>query len=348
MRISVPGKLFLMGEYSVMHAGNPAIIVAVNKFLHAEIKESTDYQFTSEQGSFKWILDQNIPVLRYDMLIHAKAALNIAFQYLSYLKIVPKKFHLDVISELNHHDGIKYGLGSSGAIMIAVIKAILSYHQVPLDDMKIFKLAVLAQLDIKDVTSGGELAASLYGGWVYYERYDLLWVINNRGLAMKLIDLKWPKLTINHLEVDHYKVAICFTGISKSTKDYLDKVASKDLKSGFYKKFLETGKTLVLRFKEALLKQNDQVVYESIDAYRNLMLDLQTWAGIEIESTAFTTLIDSAHQYGYHAKISGAGFGDCGIAVLNEQEAFEPLLNIWSHQNFFPLNLKVWEIHHAN
>src|SRR5690554_4659283 len=111
--LKVPGKLFIIGEYSVIKPGNEAVLVGVDKFIHVKIKESDDYEFRSELGRFRWMLSDQVPVFMYDTLTHAKAAIYIAHKYLKYKGIEPKTYELELSSELTSPHNIKYGLGSS-------------------------------------------------------------------------------------------------------------------------------------------------------------------------------------------------------------------------------------------
>ena len=178
--LKVPGKLFIIGEYSVLKPGNEAILVAVNKFIHVTVEESKSYDFQSELGRFKWMLSEELPVFSYDTLKHAKAAIYTAHTFLKYKGVKPKVYEIKLTSEMMNEENQKYGLGSSGAVIVSVIKGILDLHGVKIRKLDLFKLAVLAQIEINDISSGGELAASIFGGWVHYKRYDLIWVMNHK------------------------------------------------------------------------------------------------------------------------------------------------------------------------
>ena len=41
IQIKTPGKLFVAGEYAVVEAGYPAIIIAVDRFIHLRITETS-------------------------------------------------------------------------------------------------------------------------------------------------------------------------------------------------------------------------------------------------------------------------------------------------------------------
>lgn len=343
MKIKIPGKLFVMGEYSVTQTNRHAVVCAVDKFLYASIESSDAYQMISSQGRFKWILDEGLPVLRYDHLKHVKAALYISHQYLKYLKVKPLVYKIVVKSELDNDNETKYGLGSSGAVIVAVIKAVTLFHGIKVSNLQLFKLSVLAQIDAVDVTSGAELAASIYTGWVYYKKYDYLWVLNHRGLSMKIVDMKWPGLEIEKIPGLSYELAVCYTGYSQSTKDYMDKIATKDLKSVYYQTFLKDAEHLVQTFKDALIHHNDDMLFKSIDTYRAKMHELALWGEISIESAPLTKMIESANSLGYHAKVSGAGNGDCGIALVKKDMNITQLNKLWQTEGLIPLDIHVWE-----
>ena len=40
IELSVPGKLFIAGEYAVVEPGHPAIIVAVDQFITVTVEEA--------------------------------------------------------------------------------------------------------------------------------------------------------------------------------------------------------------------------------------------------------------------------------------------------------------------
>lgn len=343
IKIEVPGKLFLIGEYSIMNPGNEAILISIDRFISVTIEESSVYELSSNYGHFKWILDNQEPVLNYTTLPHAKAAIYIAHRYLKHLGIRPSIYKIMIETELNHQDGQKYGLGSSGAVLIAVIKAILYFHGILVSKEQLFKLCVLSQLEISDLTSGGELAASIYTGWVAYKRYNPIFLFNHTGNLMDLVNQDWPGLKIQRLKITKYFPAICYSGIVQSTKDYIEKINQNDLKSIFYKAFISKAKLCVSQFKKALTANNDELVSQSISIYRQLMLDLQNWAQIQIETPTFSKMIKVANNLGITAKVSGAGYGDCGVAITTSHKQKLELNQAWEAADLMPLDLNVWE-----
>lgn len=342
--LRVPGKLYIIGEYSVLKPGNEAILVAVDKFINVSIFAATDYEFSSELGRFKWMLSEKLPVFMYDSLTHAKAAVYIAHTYLNYKKVIPSMYHIHLDSELTSPENKKYGLGSSGAVVIAVIKGVLAFHGVKISQIDLFKLAVLAQIEISDITSGGELAASIYGGWVHYQRYDLIWVMNHKGKFEEVMDLNWPLLKISKLDQPAFELAVCYSGLSQSSKDYTDKL--QQLSSNpWYATFLNKTHLIVTQFKEALVRSDYYTVKYMIELYRETLLELEKHVGIVIESDPFKKMMKIAEDFGFAAKTSGAGYGDCGFSIVRTKNDCANLQAAWLKSELVPLELNVWEYH---
>ncbi|MGZ7215618.1 GHMP family kinase ATP-binding protein, partial [Streptococcus pyogenes] len=65
----------------------------------------------------------------YDLIF---SAMNVAETYLRHIGIKTDGFYdLSVDSQLDDEpSGIKYGLGSSGAVTVATIKAVLAYYEI--------------------------------------------------------------------------------------------------------------------------------------------------------------------------------------------------------------------------
>ncbi|MBN3490463.1 phosphomevalonate kinase [Acholeplasma equirhinis] len=340
--LKVPGKLYIIGEYSVLKPGNEAVLVAVDKFINVTVDASKTYEFSSELGHFKWMLSDKLPVFVYDTLTHAKAAVYVAHLYLNYKQVEPKVYSINLSSELTTEENQKYGLGSSGAVVVSVIKGILDYHNVKIKKLDLFKLAVLAQIEINDISSGGELAASIFGGWVHYTRYDLIWVMNHKGKLDEVMTLTWPFLKITRLPKPPFELAICYSGISQSTSQMVGKMQTIN-QSPWYATFLNKTKLIVTQFKEALVRNDYFTTKYMLEMYRDQLLDLQSKSGIIIESSPFKKMMQIASDYGLPAKTSGAGFGDCGFAIAQNKNQRILVQDAWFKAGLTPLELNVWE-----
>ena len=179
-----PGKLFIAGEYAVVEPGHGAIVAAVSRYLTVTIDEATSVgTLTSTQNP-----DVVVEWIRKGELFHAKEdhpyklveeAIFVAEQY---VRESGKKtfalYSLSITSELDDAKrGIKYGLGSSGAVVVATIQAVLDFYKTPRTSLLVYKLSVLTNLRLSQRGSFGDIAASSFGGMVYYtspDRSDLL------------------------------------------------------------------------------------------------------------------------------------------------------------------------------
>lgn len=339
--LKIPGKLYIIGEYSILRPGNEAILVAVDKFVNIKINPSNSYEFSSEMGRFKWMLSDSLPVLMYDNLTHAKAAIYLAHMYLNYLNITPDIYHLELTSELTNNNNKKYGLGSSGAVIVGIIKSILLFHNVKISNIDLFKLSVLAQIEISDLTSGGELAASIYGGWVHYQRYDLIWVMNRKGKFDELLRYDWPLLKIETLKTPNIKLAVCYSGISQVSSDFVNKVAEINDKT-WYSTFLNKTHLIVEQFKEALIRNDYYTIKHMVELYKEAIDDLAKEVDIEIVSKPFKLMLKIAEDLGFIGKISGSGHGDCGFAIVENEDDIKTIHKEWKKNGLEPLNLRVW------
>lgn len=179
--IQVPGKLFIAGEYAVVEAGEPAIIGAVTSYLTLNIEE------TNEPVSTLWSSQNPDLTVRFtrslDGLLQASSneypllqtALTLGELYLK--AIMPdwtaKSFAIHITSALDDQKSHKkYGLGSSGAVVVAVIKGIFQLYGMSYTDEIIYKLAVLTALQHQKMGSFGDMASNSYGGVIYYQSPD--------------------------------------------------------------------------------------------------------------------------------------------------------------------------------
>ena len=133
-----PGKLFIAGEYAVVEPGHGAIVASVSRYLTVTIDEATSVgTLTSTQNP-----DVIVEWTREGELFHAKAdhpyglveeAILVAEQYVRECGTPTNALYsLSITSELDDAKrGIKYGLGSSGAVVVATIQAILDFSKTP-------------------------------------------------------------------------------------------------------------------------------------------------------------------------------------------------------------------------
>src|SRR5690554_6628541 len=112
-----------------------------------------------------------------------------------------KFYDVESDSELDSESGEKYGLGSSGAITVAMTEALLKFYEVDYSDLLVYKLSVIAQLRLEVNSSFGDLAAIAYTGWIRYTNFDLNHVLSAlfQKSVKNVVAMDWPYLRIQRL-----------------------------------------------------------------------------------------------------------------------------------------------------
>ncbi len=179
----------------------------------------------------------------------------------------------------------KYGFGSSSAVTVAALKALKP--NAPNKD--IFDAAYKIVLDIQGAGSGFDVAAATHGGTLYY--------VKNK--------------TIEPLAISDMPLIVGYTGIKSSTIDIVNTVAAK--RDAYPEKvdriFLGIAK-LVDQAKEKMLTGDWERVGRLMDFDQEYLRDLG------VSSEKLEALIKAAKRAGaWGAKLSGAGGGDCMIAM---------------------------------
>lgn len=318
LEVKIPGKLYLAGEYNVLNKGGNAVLVSVNRFLTVNIKSSEGYSFESAFNNYKWIVMDGIPQFNYNEKDISKYALLQVFKYLKYLEVDLKPFSINVVNDL-FYKGQKLGLGSSSAITLGIIKAVLLFHNIKLDNLLWFKLSVLSQVEGNYLSSGGDLASSIYGGYTYYERYDLIWLLQNKGNYKYILENDWPSLVIQEINASsNFKIK----GIW-SQKPHLNSNAHFNMtldKSVNYKNFITNSNLCVNNLKTSLETDDYKLLFESIIKNDYCLKKYHTYLKQKEYYYPFKWFYKMRDQFDLAGKISGAGFGDFAVIVYHEKD----------------------------
>ncbi|MGJ8514138.1 phosphomevalonate kinase [Carnimonas bestiolae] len=347
-----PGKLYIAGEYAVIEPGNTAILVAVDRFLRVRLTASEEVgSLTSSQygrlpvrwrrsGDHKLVLEREENPFDYVL-----SAIAVTEQYAREQGRELAFYHLDIDSQLDDSSGRKYGLGSSGAVTVATIKALARFYALALSPLMLFKLAALAQVDIQPNGSCGDLAASAYGGWIAYTCFDREWARRERAThtVTDMLSRDWPHLDVRRLSApSDLHLVIGWTGAPASTPALVAMVqARKSDSATHYDDFLSNAKRCMKAMVAAFEAGDTKCIQAEIRVYRRLLHSLGKSADTRIETPELDLLCAEAEHYGGAAKTSGAGGGDCGIAIFNADNDVSALLDAWTRNGILPLSLKV-------
>ncbi len=276
------------------------------------------------------------------------SAIHLTEQYARELGKPLGLYRLSVDSDLDSIDGKKYGLGSSAAVTVATVKALNQFYELKMTNDKLYKLAAIAHLDIQGNGSLGDIAASVYGGWIAYQSFDKTWLSAERRLhsLKELLDMVWPELSVELLTAPpKMSLLIGWTGSPASTSQLVDKITiARRTRKNEYSQFLFDSRTTVTRMIQGFRQASTMMIQAGVRANRTLLRQLSGFSGVDIETTLLAKLCDTAELFHGAAKSSGAGGGDCGIAIVDEQVEISDLLMAWKAQGIEVLRFQVHEI----
>lgn len=342
-----PGKLYLAGEYAVVNPGNPALLMAVNRYVEARVSSSERWLVTSAQFSgSQVVVGSYVP----DNLSFASAALEIARNYASKVSEREVCGHVHIDSHLQSDDGTKFGLGSSAAVCVAVVRAVLVAYGVQASPATVFKLAATAHFLVQGNGSLGDVAASSMGGLVYYRSPDREWLRSfvdahtapaqfdsatadfdyenslygtlSRLDTVALVEQAWPDLVIEQVrQAANLEIEVGWTGKPASTKALVKK-AAKPMEPAKYQAFLHASarsvdalRALVSAPTGAGVRAPAGQLASVVAELRAQLNELSALRDVAVETDELRRGIEIAVAHGFAAKSSGAGGGDCLIAL---------------------------------
>ena len=314
-RVQTCGKLYLAGEYAVLTAGQPAIIKAIPIYMTGEIQATSAYRLISDMFEHSSNLE---PDPDYALIQETVAVMN---TYLLALGYQLQPFSLKISGKMER-EGKKFGIGSSGSVVILTIKAMAALYELDLEPELLFKLASYVLLKCGDNGSMGDLACIAYEDLIYYRSFD-------RELVRKLmdkVDLQQLLAEDWGLEIRSIKPCLAMDFLVGWTKQ---PAISKDLvnqvKSAISESFLTGSRTQVDALERALLAREKLAIQSSLEKASQLLETLSP----AIYTDRLKVLKEAAEGLNCVAKSSGAGGGDCGIAFSFDAASSKQLIQAW-------------------
>ncbi|MFA6080811.1 MAG: mevalonate kinase [Patescibacteria group bacterium] len=181
----------------------------------------------------------------------------------------------------------QYGFGSSSAVTVATILALSKLYRLKISKKEIFDLGYKVTLNIQGVGSGFDVAAATFGGTLYFVTGGKI---------------------IEPLLIEKLNLVIGYSGMKANTTKLV-----KSLKPDF--RIFEDIKKIVDKAKITLINGDWNKTGELMNQNQKLLQEL----GVSTEKLDKMCLV--ANQSGaFGAKLSGAGGGDCMIALIPENK----------------------------
>lgn len=310
------GKLYWAGEYAILDPGQLALIKAIPIYMKGEIAFSDSYRIYSDMFDFAVDLTPNPD---YSLIQETIALVE---DFLVYSGQTLRPFSLEIRGKMER-EGKKFGLGSSGSVIVLAIKALLALYNLSVDQGLLFKLASAVLLKRGDNGSMGDLACIVTEELVLYQSFDRQKVaawLEQEDLAT-VLEREWG------FSISQVKPALeCdfLVGWTKQVAVSRDMV--QQIKQNINQNFLSSSKETVASLVEALEQGKAEKMIEQVEVASKLLEGLST----DIYTLSLRQLKEASQDLQAVAKSSGAGGGDCGIALSFDEQSTETLKNRWA------------------
>ncbi len=311
------GKLYWAGEYAILEPGQLALIKDIPIYMMAEIAFSDSYRIYSDMFDFAVDLTPN-PA--YSLIQETIALMN---DFLADRGQTLRPFSLEIRGKMER-EGKKFGLGSSGSVVVLVVKALLALYDITVDPELLFKLASAVLLKRGDNGSMGDLACIVAEDLVLYQSFYRKKVtawLENESFAT-VLERDWG------FSISQVKPALeCdfLVGWTKEVAVSSDMI--QQIKQNIDQNFLSSSKATVSALVEALEQGNAENIIEQVETASQLLEGLST----DIYTPSLRELKMASQGLQAVAKSSGAGGGDCGIALSFDAQSTETLKNRWAN-----------------
>lgn len=291
IEVSAPGKLVLLGEHAVVYQ-RPCLVSAVSKRLKLEIRKL--------KGGFLQIEATAVGLKGYRKELHqlCQNELPRGARFVeTAVKNFFQKYSFNFGIKVEAKDGfdLKYGLGSSAAVTVSVLKGLTELGKIEVDKRELFDLAYQTVLDVQGVGSGFDVAAAIYGGTIYFK--------TGGEIIKPIADFELP-------------IVVGYSGTKADTPTLVRQLAEKKEKQPrTIEKIFDEISNLVEKGKKAVLKKDWSGLGKLMVANQKFLEKLG------VSTPKLGKMISAAQKAGaLGAKLSGAGGGDCMIALVNEKD----------------------------
>ena len=164
LAVRAPGKLFVIGEYAVLHGGR-ALVAAIDAGMSCRLELASTWRLSAPDLGVDGTLAGLSGESRATLLAAAVSAAREEFRLAS-----PLRFILSGTCPASRR---KYGLGGSAASVVAILAAAAATVGEDLEAKRtrdrLFRSALAVHRGYqRGRGSGADVAASVFGGWIDY------------------------------------------------------------------------------------------------------------------------------------------------------------------------------------
>ncbi len=304
-----PGKLFLTGEWAVLR-GAPALVAAVDRCAVVTIGPGDDgFRVVSlaegRRDRFATVADGPLPGGDAGAVLAAARQRRNGTRSLRVL-VDSRSF---LLGER------KLGLGRSAATLVAATAALAKSDDLAPTLARALEANALFQAG---QGSGADIAAAVYGGVIEARRDGEDLHVVRRALPAGL-----------HLVAG-------WTGTSAHTPPLLARFAAQPALPA-----LADLAATATAAAGAVARDDAPALLEAVDRSAGLLARLGDEADLPLVTPELAALVRAANRVGVAAKPSGAGGGDCGIALAASVAQAEAVRQAWLEAGILPLHIAI-------
>ncbi len=303
---TAPGKIILSGEHAVVY-GAPALVMAVNRYMTATISslKGDDFVFHDvNANTFYSIGADQLDALKariqndYHSFLKGRCSIcdvlktpvELAqFTLSTFLEAVSLDFLSGIQLDVQSTIPVGAGMGSSAALILSILKAMMQYTNVSLSDEKLFELALGAENRQHGLSSGLDLRAILQGG---------LMLVGLGRVGKALFACPPPRIEMVGTQTALCPPYIVYTGVPESATGECVQLVSPYFKD---QNRVEAFSAVTIAMEKALEENNLVSLHECIRENNQLLHQI----GVVPETVQ--RFISDIESIGGAAKICGAG-----------------------------------------
>jgi mevalonate kinase len=289
--VSAPGKLLLFGEHAVVY-NRPCIVTSVDQKIFATLEHISEPTFELDAGDVDVVgYKKSITELSLGNIPNGAKFAEMAVK--NFFQKYPFKNGIKISTKSEFSS--KYGFGSSSASTVCIIKGLSELTNNKLTNKDVFDLAYKTVLDIQGKGSGFDVASAIWGGTLYFVT------------GGKIIE------PLNILDIP---IIVGYSGSKADTSKIVKEVAQKkDRYPEKVERIFGAIADIVEKAKISLLSADWQRTGTLMNFNQDYLRNLGASTD-KLESMISGALTAGA----YGAKLSGAGGGDCIIALASRDK----------------------------
>lgn len=295
----------LLGEHAVVY-GHPCLVTAVDRRVWVSVERTTDGLVHLSAPDLS-VDDWTVPLARVCTTDSPRGA-----RFLRAVVCCMAQHHsLAGGLRLETHSSFsdELGLGSSAAVTIAAVTALSEFMGLELSKGALFALGHEAVQSVQGVGSGFDLAASLYGGTLRFCR-------PRQATQEAAWGYHCCPPSVVSLGTDPLPLIVGYSGTKADTTFLVSRVARRfERQPALISEIFDGMSRLVEEGREALLTRDWRRLGRAMSLSQSLL------DALGVSTPKLAQLVSVAEDAGaYGAKLSGAGGGDCMVALAEAEQ----------------------------